>query len=59
MTNDSKGGARTPSEARIYTRRRLLLNSNSKKVVNMENEKYTPNGWHWKITPEQIEKIKE
>ena len=25
----------------------------------MENEKYTPNGWHWKITPEQIEKIKE
>ena len=30
-----------------------------KKVVNMENEKFTPTGWHWKITPEQIEKIKE
>lgn len=25
----------------------------------MENEKFLPTGWHWKITPEQIEKIKE
>lgn len=25
----------------------------------MENIKFTPQGWHWKITPEQIEKIKE
>lgn len=25
----------------------------------MENEKYLPTGWHWKITPEQIEKIKQ
>lgn len=25
----------------------------------MENEKFLPTGWHWAITPEQIEKIKE
>lgn len=24
----------------------------------MNNEQLTPSGWHWKITPEQIEKIK-
>lgn len=40
--------------ARDHTRRPTIY-----KVVNMENIKFTPQGWHWKITPEQIEKIKE
>ncbi|MCI9405033.1 MAG: hypothetical protein HFJ21_06995 [Clostridia bacterium] len=25
----------------------------------MENDKHLPTGWHWKITPEQIERIRQ
>ncbi len=34
-----------------------LINADEWKI--MENDRFLPTGWHWKITPEQIEKIKQ